>query len=51
MRVSRLFKMVEEPEPKRAALARTLLWSAFALVVLSGIVLYFAYERTMTPLL
>jgi hypothetical protein len=51
MRVARLFKLEEEPEPRRAAFTRTLLWGAFGLVVLAGLVLYFSYESMMTPLL
>ena len=51
MRVSRLLNIVQEPEPRRATLTRTLLWCVFGLIVLSGLVLYFTYERTMTPLL
>jgi len=50
MRVSRLYKKEEIVERDRVPLARALIWGAFALILLTGIVLYFKYEPSMTPL-
>jgi hypothetical protein len=35
----------------RTSLLRVLLWSAIALVLIIGLVLFFRYTRLMTPLL
>ena len=51
MRVSRLYKAQEQPEADRVPWTRTLIWSALALVVIAGLVLYFKYGPTISALL
>ena len=52
MRVSTLYKPQSAiTEPERAPVLRLVAWSAMALVLLGGIVLYFIFGRAVSPLL
>jgi len=51
MRVSRLYRKEAELETEVFPATRIALWTVIGLVIVAGIVLYFRYERFMTPLL
>ncbi len=51
MRVSGVFKKQEEVEAEAASAPRLFLWALIGAVVVAGLVLYFRYDRFMTPLL
>jgi hypothetical protein len=51
MRVSGVFKKQAEIESPVVPAHRKLLWAAIAVLIVAGVVLYFRYNRLMTPLL
>ena len=52
LRLSRIFRRSETTaDPDAVPLARVVLWSLFAVVLVVGLVLYFKYERVVMPLL
>ena len=51
MRVSGVFKKQVEIDTTVAPAHRKFLWAAIGVVIVAGLVLYFRYNRLMTPLL
>ena len=52
LRLSRIFRTAESPpDPDAVPLRQAVLWSLFAIVLVTGLVLYFKYERLVVPLL
>jgi hypothetical protein len=51
MRVSGVFKKQEEEEAEVIPASRVVLWGVIGLVIAAGLVLYFLFDRFMTPLL
>ena len=50
MRVSRILRNPEAPATDTVALRGVVLWTLVGVAIVVGIVLYFRYERTLTPL-
>ena len=52
LRLSRILRQSQSTPPSDAIpLGRALLWLAFGVVLIVGLVLYFKYERLVVPLL
>jgi hypothetical protein len=52
LRLSRIFSQTNTTsDPEAVPPGRALLWLAFGLIVIVGVVLYFKYERLVMPLL
>jgi hypothetical protein len=52
LRLSRIFRKTETTtDPDAVPLGRALLWAAFGVVLVLGLILYFKYERVVVPLL